>query len=161
MRRAAERSQAGVWRLSHEVVLAVSTPFPYPDTFDYRPSSADTTALAHADTKPRYVDVKSTFNGAKRRRQCCSVAGSEALMAMVTVEISHGGAESPAVFVLRAGPEARRSLSTTPDDCPSPRHAVRRRTLGRGIWPRSDGIVLAGRLRTRIRTVFEIGRAHV
>src|ERR1019366_6137225 len=35
-----------------------------------------------------------------------------------------------AVFGLRAGPEARRSLSTTPDDCPSPRHAVRRRTLG-------------------------------
>jgi len=51
-------------------------------------------------------------------------------MAMVTAEISHSGAESPAVFVLRAGPEARRSLSTTPDDCPSPRHAIRRRTLG-------------------------------
>ena len=28
------------------------------------------------------------------------------------------------------GLEARRSLSTTPDDCPSPRHAIRRRTLG-------------------------------
>ena len=57
------------------------------------------------------------------------------------------GTRSPsgeaAVFVLRAGPEARRSLSTTPDDFPSPRHAVRRRTLGRGIWPRSDGVELA------------------
>ena len=81
-------------------------------------------------------------------------------MAMVTAEISHRSAESRAVFVLRAGPEARRSLSTTPDDCPSPRHAVRRRTLGGARLAGSDGIVLAGRLRTRIRAVFGIVPGH-
>ena len=87
--------------------------------------------------------------GVRRRKWPWSVA-----------EVTHGGAESWGLFLLRAGPERERSLLT--------RRMTAQALVTRSaaepsevrVWPRSDGIVLAGRLRTRIWTVFGIVPGH-
>ena len=86
-------------------------------------------------------------------------AGSVPRRPTVTVGTRSPSGEA-AVFVLRAGPEARRSLSTTPDDCPSRRHAISRRTLGGARLAEVRWNRAAYRLRTRIRTVFGIDPGH-
>jgi hypothetical protein len=89
-----------------------------------------------------------------------SVPGPEAALATVTAEVTHGGAESWGLFRLHAGPKRERSPWTTLDDCPSPVMRFAAEPSEVRVWPRCDGIVLAGRLRTRIRTVFGIVPGH-
>src|ERR1019366_6743812 len=89
-----------------------------------------------------------------------SVPGPEAAMATVTAEVTHGGAESWGLFRLHAGSKRERSPWTTLDDCPSPVMRFAAEPSEVRVWPRSDGIVLTGRLRTRIRKVFGIVPGH-
>ena len=81
-------------------------------------------------------------------------------MATVTAEVTHGGAESWGLFRLHAGSKRERSPWTTLDDCPSPVMRFAAEPSEVRVWPRSDGIVLTGRLRTRIRKVFGIVPGH-